>query len=360
MEERMMILKMIEDGKITAEEGTRLLEAIGQDQTADSQKGEPGKVTPVKERSKIFSDNSDETPLSKIGNFFEAAIQKVRDGDLDFNFGHVVAFDHTFLHDEITPASLSVALENGSVQVETSDDPGIRLDCEVKAYRVKDEEEARELFLRESIFSVSEEAFTFKTKSKSFKVRAVLHVPKNKYQDVSFYTFNGTLQAASLHANTFQAKTTNGAIKLSQLTAEKASMETMNGSVTSEASEVKLLEAKTLNGSVKVTGLIEDADIETGNGTIDYTVAKAAELGYVDLKTATGSVKLRVAPEVRFEAKLKSNVGSIHNRLANSEVMEERKELAQRFMHIVSNASEEKRVRVRATANTGSITVEDE
>ncbi len=35
-EERMMILRMVEDGKISAEEGTRLLKALGADETSSA------------------------------------------------------------------------------------------------------------------------------------------------------------------------------------------------------------------------------------------------------------------------------------------------------------------------------------
>ncbi|WP_054704419.1 hypothetical protein [Bacillus sp. JCM 19041] len=122
---------------------------------------------------------------------------------------------------------------------------------------------------------------------------------------------------------------------------------------------MQLLDAKTLNGRIKVTGAIQDADVETVNGSISYEIEDTGEAGYVDLKTTTGSVKLHVSDQVRFDGKLKSNVGSINNRLAFSEVVDEKKDIGQRYMQVMANSSQSTRVRVHAVANTGSITIQD-
>ncbi|WMM30927.1 DUF4097 domain-containing protein [Shouchella clausii] len=351
MEERMMILKMIEDGKVTAEEGLRLLEAIGKDE-ADSAKQDS-------HQSGRNKDTREESPLSKLSGFFETAIQKVKEGDLDFNFGTLTEIDHVFQQQNISPRSLKVSLENGSVDVVPWDKQDVRLECQVKVYRVRDTEQAKDFFLKESVFSATDETLLFETKTKSMKVVATLYVPQSSYGRIKLYTFNGALKGEDLKADTFEANTTNGSIKTTNIESKKASMETVNGSISCEQSQLQLLDAKTLNGSVKVSGSIQDADVETVNGSITYEMEASTDAGYVDLKTTTGSVKLLVSPAVRIEAKLKSNVGSINNRLADVEILDEKKEFAQRYMQLTGNQAQEKRVKVHAVANTGSITVQD-
>ena len=49
-EERMMILGMVEDGKISAEEGTRLLKALGADETSSTETTPTGSARNVRVR----------------------------------------------------------------------------------------------------------------------------------------------------------------------------------------------------------------------------------------------------------------------------------------------------------------------
>lgn len=358
-----MILKMIEDGKVSAEEGLKLLDAVGKGQEDTSSKAlttdldeTAGDSYKQKHQRK---ETSEETPFSKLTGFFESAIQKVKDGDFDFNFGAATEVDHIFQHQNITPKTVHVLLDNGSVEVIPWDKPDVRIECQVKVYRMSDEEEAKTFFLNESTFSVTEEKLLFETKSKTMKVNATLYVPEASYTHMKLYTFNGSLKGDSLKVETFEANTTNGLIKTEGLISKKASIETVNGSINCEGSKLQLLEAKTLNGTIKVSGAIQDADVETVNGSISYEIEDTGESGYVDLKTTTGSLKLHVSDQVRFDGKLKSNVGSINNRLAFSEVVDEKKDIGQRYMQVTANSNQSTRVRVHAVANTGSITLQD-
>ncbi|MBM7840460.1 DUF4097 and DUF4098 domain-containing protein YvlB [Alkalihalobacillus xiaoxiensis] len=359
MEERKMILKMIEDGKISAEEGLKLLDSLGKDKQEPEQTDGHNRSDNESKSYKQTSADPEETPFSRFTSFFESAFQKVREGDLDFNFGSVTEVDHVFQHQGIIPKSVYVSLENGSVQVVPWEKEDIRLECEAKVYKAKDEEEARESLLKDSVFSATEEKVSFETKSKAMKVNVVLYVPEASYENVKLYAFNGSLNGESIKTDLFDASTTNGSIKTADLVAKKAMMETSNGSISCEGHSIGSLYAKTLNGSIKVDGAAEDADIETLNGTINYHVNDSVETGYLDIKTTTGSVKILVSDQIRFEGKLKSNVGSIRNRLSDAEIIDEKKEFAQRYMQVSANQAQSKRIKVHAVANTGTITVED-
>lgn len=73
MEERKMILKMIEDGKVSAEEGLKLLDAVGKGQEDTSSKA---LTTDLEEtggdsyKQKQRKEIPDETPFSKLTGFF--------------------------------------------------------------------------------------------------------------------------------------------------------------------------------------------------------------------------------------------------------------------------------------------------
>ncbi|MBG9783703.1 DUF4097 family beta strand repeat-containing protein [Shouchella lehensis] len=355
MEERKMILKMIEDGKVSAEEGLKLLEAVGKDEQ------EIPTSQSVSSKAREEGTDREESPFTKFTSFFESAFQKVRDGDFDFNFGNGMDIQHTFEEDHVDLNKVKVSLENGSFTIVPWEKEGVRLELDAKVYRTNNAEQAHDFLLKESSFSVEEGVLLFETKSKTMKVNGTLYVPTSTYDSIKLYTFNGSLTGESLKTKEFEANTTNGSIKTSHLQASKATIETMNGSITIDENTIGSLFAKTFNGTIKVTGKIEDADVETVNGSITYYVNKNNEsAGYLDVKTTTGSVKLFVADDVRFEGKLRSNVGSIHNHLESSEIHDEKKELAQRYMHVTANDTLPGKMKVRAVANTGSITLRNQ
>ncbi|MFB4210415.1 DUF4097 domain-containing protein [Shouchella sp. JSM 1781072] len=356
MEERKMILKMIEDGKVSAEEGLKLLEAVGKEEDVSSNSTASNTGSSSKERQ-----DPEESPFTKFTSFFESAFQKVRDGDFDFNFGNGMDIQHTFEEEQAEFNKVKVSLENGSFAVVPWEKQGVRLELDAKVYRTNNDEQAHEFLMKESSFSISDGELVFETKSKTMKVNGTLYVPKSSYDSIKLYTFNGSLTGESIQTKELEANTTNGSIKVTHVEAIKASLETMNGSITIEENTIGSLFAKTFNGTIKADGKIEDADVETVNGSITYYLNKNDDTaGYLDVKTTTGSVKLFIAEDVRFEGKLRSNVGSIHNHLESSIVHDEKKELAQRYMHVTANDDISGKVKVRAVANTGSITLRNQ
>lgn len=111
----------------------------------------------------------------------------------------------------------------------------MRIECQVKVYRMSDEEQAKEFFLNESTFSATEEKLLFETKSKTMKVNATLYVPEASYNHVKLYTFNGSLKGESLKVETFEANTTNGSIKTEGLFLKKLQLKpSMEASIVKE------------------------------------------------------------------------------------------------------------------------------
>ncbi|WP_059103402.1 DUF4097 family beta strand repeat-containing protein [Shouchella shacheensis] len=364
MEERRMILKMIEDGKITAEEGLKLLEATN-NRTQEEENSSRSEVsTEVKweegdsYRSK-HREESVESQLSKLTGIFDSAIQKIKDVDLDFNFGPHVVMDHIYQHQGRPPKSLAISLENGSLTLVPWDESDVRVECQAKVYRVKNTDEARRRFFNESTFFVDDDKLCFETKVKSIKMEATMYVPRSHYEYIKVHTFNGKLKGESISCDTLEASTVNGPIETDGVIAKKASLETVNGKIVCEKGQIQVLDAKTFTGEISVMGPVQDADIETVNGNISFAIDALTEPGYVDVKAATGSVELLVSKDIRVEGKLKTNVGSLVNKLTDSEVVNEKKEMAQRFLQFIGNGEKSARVKLTAGTNTGTISVRD-
>lgn len=365
MEERKMVLKMIEDGKITAEEGIKLLEAMDKNDPASN--GEKGSTTDLSKKVKWEEGESYRkrarqgaaSTANLFTSFVENTIQKIKDVDLDFNFGSAVDIDHIFQHRDVSPVSLDLSLENGSIIVKPWDETDVRVECQVKVYRVKDSDEARNVFLQESNFKVDDSKLLFHTKSKSMKVQATVYVPRASFKHIKLYTFNGQITGEQIDVDTLDVNALNGALTFSNIKANKVMAETVNGAIEYRNTNIDLLDAKTINGGIKVAGRIQDIDAETVNGSITYEIDELEESGYVDLKATTGTIHLLVPKKLRIEGKLKTNVGSFAVNLNDFEVLEEKKEFVQKSLSFIGNQHSSPRLKMNILTNTGSITVND-
>ncbi|TSB48303.1 DUF4097 family beta strand repeat-containing protein [Alkalicoccobacillus porphyridii] len=361
MEEKKMILKMIEDGKVTAEEGIKLLQAIEKDESVSSSTSLSTEVNwdKANESNKQKAKSETENYATKFTDFVESAFKKIKDADFDFNFGSHVVVDHVFHHRNETPSVIDVSLENGSIELVPWEEPDIRVECQAQVYRVKDTEEARRIFLQETAFAVEDGTLKFRSKIKSLKIKTVIHVPRSTFDRVKLYSFNGEISSSNLSVDTLEVNTLNGALSFTSVRAKKANVETVNGSIHLRDSNIHLVDAKTLNGTVYVSGKVQDADIEAINGTLTYELHSLDEAGFAELKTTTGTIHVKVNPEIRIEGKFKTNVGGFTNEMVDYEVLEEKKDFANRLLHFVGNSSSSPRVKVSAVTNTGSIKAKD-
>ncbi|GAF65650.1 hypothetical protein BTS2_2548 [Bacillus sp. TS-2] len=364
MQEKKMILKMIEDGKITAEEGIKLLEAMEsgekQSKSKESTNSEYLSTDVNWDEGEEYRERNRETSSTasnKLADFFDTAIKKIKDFDLDFNFGSSVNVDHVFQHTSVSPHSIDVSLENGSVDLLLWDEEDVRIECKAKVYRVRDTDEARKTLLEDTTFKVDDNKLLFHTKSKSIKVNTIVYLPKKKYEHIKLYTFNGQISGDDLDVKTLNVHTLNGPIYMNHVASKKVHAETVNGAIQLKYANIELVDAKTVNGAITATGKIQDADLETVNGTITYDLDPLSDPSYLDAKATTGSIHLSLPEDIRAEAKLKSNVGGYTIHLEDYEILEEKKEFAQKSITFVSNQEASPRLKIYALTNTGSIVV---
>ncbi|WP_332249053.1 SHOCT-like domain-containing protein [Bacillus sp. J33] len=142
-EERKRILKMVEEGKLTVDEALTLLEQLEKSKETMEQK--QGDL--VKELSAYvkFEEAKKEEPAGskhqsakeKIIDFVDSALKKVKDFDLDFNFGKSVEISHIFQHADTYLKDLDIDVANGTVRVVPWEQRDVRVECRAKVYRVE-------------------------------------------------------------------------------------------------------------------------------------------------------------------------------------------------------------------------------
>lgn len=152
MEERKMILKMIDEGKISAEDGEKLMRAISNhssniEPTVSSSttrdKSQLSTDVNWEEGNRRFDEQADQNVNQDDNNrwsegarwfsdFVESAVTKIKELDLDFNFGNAVEVNHIFQHTGMSEDLFNLSLENGAVELKTWDEPDVKLECTAK------------------------------------------------------------------------------------------------------------------------------------------------------------------------------------------------------------------------------------
>ncbi|SFL83485.1 DUF4097 family beta strand repeat-containing protein [Salibacterium qingdaonense] len=393
-EERKLILKMVEDGKISPEDGTKLLKAMNSD---DGEKQMQENSSPVsgpdsggagQEKEKTEASTETSLPTRAAGSrqdrrsgwdtewdrekqkdhagaatgfsdFIDSAVRKIKELDLDFNFGPYQEVHHIFQHKNMEQTSLDISLENGSLEWKPWDEADVKLECDVKVYKSRTQEEARQEFLKETVFEVDDTHLRFYTRTKAMKVDAVMYVPRRTYESLHLYTFNGHLRGEDVKVNSFSAKAVNGSLTIEQPDTMKCHLETVNGPVKVTGGRVDVGDVKTMNGTIELNSNIRDLEAESVNGTIDALMGVTQD-ARAALSATTGSIFVTVPPEIRTEGHLRTNVGNYNYSLSDMEIHEEKKDFIQKSLRFTSNMEASPRLRLNAQTKTGSISLKPE
>ncbi|GLB59823.1 DUF4097 family beta strand repeat-containing protein [Cytobacillus sp. NCCP-133] len=361
-EERKRILKMVEEGKLTVDEALTLMEQLEKSQQTMEQK--QGDL--VKELSAYvkFEEAKKGEPIGskhqsakeKVIDFVDSALKKVKDFDLDFNFGKSIEISHIFQHADAYLKDLDIDVANGTVKVVPWDQSDVRVECHAKVYRVETQDQARRNFLKEVIFAIEGEKLRFSTQQKWMKLDAVIYIPKAKYENVKIRMFNGPIESQNLQVETFKAKTANGKITVHDLNSKYVEAETANGQITIKRSRVERLEAETLNGAILAEGDFKKAELQSFNGNVTCR-AENEPCEFIEAKAATGSINLFVPDFAAVSGELRTNLGSFHVDIEGIEVIEEKSEVIQKMMRFKSVKEADSGLKLAADSKTGAITL---
>jgi DUF4097 and DUF4098 domain-containing protein YvlB len=367
-QERERILKMVEGGKLTVEEALTLLELLEKDDkvvTPKQQELESELLSTAKmeeSEKKEDTDKKDESyykfhsAKEKIFEFVDTAFKKLKEIDIDFNFGKSIEIAHIFQQASSEFRDLDVYVANGSVKIIPWDQPDVRVECQAKIYRVETLEEARTTFLNGVVFSIENSRLTLQTQHKWMKVEAKVYIPQADYHKVRVRLYNGPVSAENMNVKDMKLDTANGKISLEGIKGQKVDVETANGKIKVKNSYLEEFEAETINGAIKFEGDLQKGDLHTFNGNILCAV-KGPTCETLSLKATTGNIELYVPNEVSVSGDLKSNLGNFDVKLDGIQVIEEKSEIVQKHLRFESIKQAEKVLHITSETKTGAIKI---
>jgi DUF4097 and DUF4098 domain-containing protein YvlB len=361
-EERKRILKMVEEGKIKADEALALLDELEKAQQTMEQKQEQivhELSTAVNFEEAKKEDNAQgkfQSTKDKIFDFVDSAFKKIKDLDLDLNFGQSIEISHIFHHGDVNLKDMDIDVANGSLRIAAWDQNDVRVECQAKVYRVDTQEQARQNFLKDVMFAVEGQKLRFMTQQKWMKVDAVVYVPKSLYERVRVRMFNGSISGEELNVEDFRVKTANGKINLDRVNGKRAEIETANGHIKLTSSIIDDLEVETINGAIMLDGNFRKMETQTFNGNVSYNLS-GSRCELISAKATTGSIDIFVPEGVPVNGELKTNLGGFNVKLEGIQILEEKSEMIQKLLRFQSVNHPDRLLKVFADTKTGSITI---
>lgn len=308
-EERLMILQMVAEKKITASEAAELLKALDGREAAPQppQSGpQPFQSGPVPPTPPM-PPRPPAPPLGGLGSFIENVVERVTSSiseAFEPRWEFPSELTGEFTADEV---DLRLVTPNGRIALKAWDQAGYKAEIMVKVGGAS-QEEARQRAMDAYTVVANENGFDFEAKRWNWTwdnqvVHITLYVPRNKRYRLEARTGNGSI--AMDEAFLVDAKVTSGNGKINFTgAADRLAVRTGNGSV-DILGDVADLEAGSGNGSIVVTpngDRRQQMRLNTGNGSVTVVTNRlASNTGYmVDANTGMGSVNIDI-PAMQYE-----------------------------------------------------------
>jgi DUF4097 and DUF4098 domain-containing protein YvlB len=324
-EERMLILKMLEEGKITSEEASRLLAAL----ESNSKESTEGNFSRQKQpnfydeisklRDKIsgwkneFKKNYNQKDFDKMVDDFSAKAEKlgksvasttfgIVDKVIDFVgsfvetnafniFGSYKVVDKTFEADAIEDKDINIEGINGNILVKKHLENKI-----VIRTRTRSPQSNPDDFL---VFDNRDGNVSLKlNKASNISVSHEVFLPSVKFNSIRFETTNGKIYVEDSKSQIFECTTKNAPIDLMGVNSEKISVNTRNAKIQIGYVIGKDIEINTNNSVIDIKNIkAENIKAFTVNGRINVENALSYENSYqtnLSLKTSNGDIKVNM------------------------------------------------------------------
>lgn len=246
-EERMMILTMLEEGKISSEEASKLLQALDEtsewdykDENSETEKNFDLEES-LKEQDKKLGNAG-----TNLGDKFSSFFSNLK-GNL---FGNYETISTTLEKDisHIENPEIHIKSINGSIQLTPWDNKNICLKvvCQYKK-GTQDSEDTFYDFLEEDNKIIFSPAYTSNI---GIKIEAL--IPDRMYKKVQLETSNGKIDIKQIETDNLICNTTNGSIIANGNNSKELNLTTKNGKISIENIDSDIIEANSTNSSISI------------------------------------------------------------------------------------------------------------
>ena len=351
-QERMTILRLLEEKKVTAEEAADLLRAL--EAPAPRPRLHFGDMEEVGRRAERMVRRGEEMArrgeqmAERVPEMVERLMGRMEFGGLPF-FGPSFRFDESIegeLAEGALTARLHIDTSNGKVRLQATDEARRVRVVLHKTVRAATEGEARTRAAGLGSATVTGEEVTVTGDGAgwfggAYGLSVDVFLPRAVAWGGSVRTSNGRIEAESLNLRDAKLESSNGRIQLASCTAADLSARTSNGRI----------EARRVSGRIR---------LETSNGSLEVQVDPAEGENVLDLHTSNGPIRIEgPLAGTGWRVDADTSGGHIHADLPGVEVAQNRSGWTRASAHGATPDYEAQARRIHCSARThnGSITV---
>ena len=396
-EEKILILKMLEEGKITSEEAAKLLEAVeGSDKTTQSENTNYGtrqqkkvnfsdEVSKVKEKlndwKRDFKNNYNQkdfdrmieefsTKAEKVGRTLATTTLGIADKVVDFVssfvdtnsfnvFGRYKAVEKTFETGDIAEGlNLEVQGVNGNILVKKHSDNKVIVKSTIRSPH----DNAEELL----VFSDADGSISLKsTKDENISISHEIFLPTVKFNTINLKTKNGKIYVEDSIAEIFEAQTANSNVELMGVNSDKINVTTRNARIQFGYIIGKNIDINAVNSLIDIKHIkTQSIKAVSKNGRIfieNVHNYKGCSDINMDLKTSHAGIKVNMNDMEKRGYKIKAQTTNADINLLIPEITYKNisKQLANSFVEAESSGYEgyEHKVNIVADTQNGDIEI---
>lgn len=395
-EERKRILKLVEDGTISAEEAIVLLEALNKEKESHTsavsptpKEGEHQQSTEQKEETSYSSEeekskstgfedlfggvfnkdtnkkmdefmNDLKQDLSqfsgRVMNLMNQTFSKIKDLDIEFPFGEKVEYNKAFTYNANEIKGIELNIPNGKLEIDKVEDDQLLVEATIKTVKPDQDPEKFKTQFEQQFVQLNDGLLSLSVESKMTQVMVRIKVPEKQYDMFILRLLNGSVAVNNVNSKLLKVKTYNGTVRLDQSTFQSAHIETGNGAVEVVRVQGEDLEVETVNGRIYIDGDLENVEAESVNGAVIVTThsKKARKL---KAKAVAGAVELYVPKTVSLDGRVTTNLGKTDVGLTDIVRHSDDDQFLQKTVHfdkIIENAS---LLKIYGESRTGSVIV---
>lgn len=266
-------------------------------------------------------------------------------------------FEHQFLYEDVKATIIDVKVANGNITFKTWDQADVKVEGKFKLYGKMDSLTPMDALMERSQIIVDDEHISFQIPNKRVRADLTFYLPQAVYDHVSVKLLNGNIVIDELAAKDVYVKTTNGNMQFPKINATMLEIEGVNGNIELRDGEILDSIIETVNGDITVKTTPHHLNIEVVNGNIRATLAEA-QLKKLVATSVNGNVKVALPTSSSLEGTAKTNLGSIHRRVSDYEIVREKKERTNQLLQF-RRIKETDVAHIEVATTTGNIYLKD-
>lgn len=347
-EEKQIILNMLKEGKITVEEASDLLGAIGDKKSRDNDF--TGRLT------------------STVDSILKKATEAISAIDLDqafdinnFNLkGEINSHKDVRVDDEID--EIKVDLVNGEILVEKSTDPGIIITSDVFSKKANLEDYIN-IEIRDNVLNI-EENDAYKNIDASAKLK--IQLGEDYYDKLNIDTVNARVEIADTDFGGLNIDSVNGKIIIINTKAAididnvngkidiknidgPLSIDNVSGAIYLAGIKGDMVEVDNISGNIRVDGL-ESGSIKADSRSGSIRMYNIKETTDIDLETVSGTIVVDTTDyDGEIKAFVESNAINVTDKFINKIKTDEGYDL--------STSADEEKLTIKAKTGYGKVSL---